>query len=952
MSVLGGLGPLEIQMYADVARLRSDMEQAKAAVKGATDFMGSAFAAVGVSLSAAAFGSWIKGAIDAADEASKMAQKIGTTTDKVAGLQLAFEQSGAGGAEGMQKAMAKLSSEIIKGNDTLAALGITTKDSREALGQLADKFAGMADGTTKTAAAVDVFGAKLGANMIPLLNAGGDGLREMDELARKLGLTIDAETGKQAEKFNDTLDSLGKVSRGFATQAAAQLLPTLNDIAGAFLRNFTEGERLQGGVQVLDTGLKILFSTVAGGIEVFNTLGKSIGGVGAVAVQLLQGNFSGALEAAKAVREDIGEGWAATADTIRKAWDGSASDVALKSAEMAKQQRDAAAAADELQRKLLAQSEAAKKAAAEMKKLADAENERLSRRGLAELKRYDEATAEDARLTAEYRKAVQQELEIRAMQDLARQRRVDLAEEEADKKYEAEREAARKANADILADWQRTVDQMGQSFTDALMTGGKSVADYLKGLFRTLVLRPILMPAATAFSAAISGPAAAMGGASGAAGSAGGLLNLGGALAGIGSFGTAAGAGISATLAGGSLGGILSGAGAMMGQGTMAGIAGGAGLGIGAIAPYVLGAVALYQLGKKAFGRELKDTGITGTFNADTGDFTGRQYKFYKGGWLRSDKTTTSTLNAGLDATFDAGAKAMRATVQSYVDVLGLPAEAMKGYTQKIKFSIQGQSAKETQAEIERFVAKFGDGLAAVYKVPLAQFQKAGESVADTLERLAGLQTFSNTLADLGGVFQRLAGLSVDAREGFIAMAGGMDALGTKALQFVQDYYGRDEIAGIKAAEIKDALAAVGITQDVNSRDDFRRLVDGLDVSTQQGQEQLAALLDMASAFTSVADYLAETGATLSGAAALSPSGGNAAALFGQGGQGELLLATNNVGFWTEAVYNAIVAQTAVITSGSAAPAPAQQRPAPEVNGGNSGGGGGSMWQDGVYYGV
>lgn len=246
MSLLGGLGPLEIQMFADLARLRSDMEQAKAAVKGATDFMGSAFAAVGVSLSAAAFGSWIKGAIDAADEASKMAQKIGTTTDKVAGLQLAFEQSGAGGAEGMQKAMAKLSSEIIKGNDTLAALGITTKDSREALGQLADKFAGMADGTTKTAAAVDVFGAKLGANMIPLLNAGSKGLEEMDALAGKLGLTIDEQTGKAAEQFNDTLDSLGMAVKGIATQASAGLLPSLNAIAGAFLETFTEGGRLAG----------------------------------------------------------------------------------------------------------------------------------------------------------------------------------------------------------------------------------------------------------------------------------------------------------------------------------------------------------------------------------------------------------------------------------------------------------------------------------------------------------------------------------------------------------------------------------------------------------------------------------------------------------------------------------------------------------------------------------
>lgn len=950
MSLLGGLGPLEIQMFADLARLRSDMEQAKAAVKGATDFMGSAFAAVGVSLSAAAFGSWIKGAIDAADEASKMAQKIGTTTDKVAGLQLAFEQSGAGGAEGMQKAMAKLSSEIIKGNDTLAALGITTKDSREALGQLADKFAGMADGTTKTAAAVDVFGAKLGANMIPLLNAGGDGLREMDELARKLGLTIDAETGKQAEKFNDTLDSLGKVSRGFATQAAAQLLPTLNDIAGAFLRNFTEGERLQGGVQVLDTGLKILFSTVAGGIEVFNTLGKSIGGVGAVAVQLLQGNFSGALEAAKAVREDIGEGWAATADTIRKAWDGSASDVALKSAEMAKQQRDAAAAADELQRKLLAQSEAAKKAAAEMKKLADAEKDRLSRAGLAQLKRFDEAAEEDRRLTEAHKKAVQAEKELQASQDLARQRRYDEAEAEADKLAKAQADAMKKADADILADWQRTVDQMAQSLTDALMTGGRSVGSYLQGLFRTLVLRPILMPVATAFSAAISGPAAA---ATGGAATAGGLLNIGGALAGIGSFGTSLGAGASAVLGGAGLGNVLGASGAAisagLGTGSFGTAAAGLGLGIGAIAPYAIGALALYSLGKKLFGKKLDNAGITGTFS-DAG-FTGRSFEEYSR-IIGNDSRKSKPLSGALDEVFDAGALAARESVRAYVKVLGLPAEAMEGFTQKIKFSTKGQSAKETQEEIERFVRKYAEGLADLYKAPLAQFQKAGESIADTLERLAGLQTFSNTLADLGGVFQRLAGLSVDAREGFISMAGGMDALGTKALQFVQDYYGRDEIAGIKAAEIKDALAAVGITQDVNSRDDFRRLVDGLDVSTQQGQEQLAALLDMASAFTGVADYLAETGATLSGAAALSPSGGNAAALFGQGGQGELLLATNNVGFWTEAVYNAIVAQTAVITSGSAAPAPAQQRPAPEVNGGNSGGGGGSMWQDGVYYGV
>ena len=76
------LGGIEIQMLADLARLRQDMTDAKGIVGKATDEMGkmaaglkTALGALGLGLSAAAFAGWIKGAIDAADEASKMAQE-------------------------------------------------------------------------------------------------------------------------------------------------------------------------------------------------------------------------------------------------------------------------------------------------------------------------------------------------------------------------------------------------------------------------------------------------------------------------------------------------------------------------------------------------------------------------------------------------------------------------------------------------------------------------------------------------------------------------------------------------------------------------------------------------------------------------------------------------------------------------------------------------------------
>lgn len=938
------LGALEIQMYADLARLRQDMDQAKGVVKGATDAMSSAFAALGVTLSAAAFGNWIKGAINAADEANKMAQKIGVTTDKVAGLQLAFEQSGAGGADVMQRAMSKLSVGLVEGNKTLEALGIKAKDSREALALIADQFQRLPDGVQKSAAAAGIFGEKLGANMIPLLNAGSEGLREMDQLAGDLGLTIDRELGAAAESFNDHMEQVQKSTEGVALSILNELMPALEVVA----RGMAEGVKHGGAFAGIGTALSVAFeSLVVLGSDVafvLKGIGREIGGIAAQAAAVARLDFSGAAAIGDMLRHDAQlERDRLDAFQRRILQARELSEITRNAAEhdeprFKRAMEDANKAAAERTKILGTSADAYKKAAAEAKKLADAENDRLSKRGLADLRRQDEAEVEAERATLARIKAEQDWLSQRSLQELKRN---DEAEAAADERWQKEVETAKRAQEKIDAEWQKSVDQMAQSFTDALMSGGKSVADYLRDLFRTLVLRPVLMPAGSAAASFVSGPAAASGGGGG-----GMMGSIGSALGGIGGFGTAAGAGLSAVLGGAGLGNVLGASGAAisagLGTGALGTAAAGLGLGLGAIAPVVAAAYGLYVVGKKLFGRELKDTGISGNFSAEDG-FAGQAYKFYKGGWLRKDKTKRSALDPSIDAALDAGAQAATATVQQYAELLGLPVKAIEGYTQKLKLSLKGLSSQEIQEALAGAVADFGEGLASQFAPALELFRKAGESLGDTLQRLATLQSFSNTLADLGGVFERVARLSVDAREGFIAMAGGMDALGAKALGFVQDYYGRDEIAGIKAAEIKDALAAVGITQDVNSRDDFRKLVDSTDISTELGREQLAALLNMASAFTSVADYLTETGATLSSAAAQSPSTGATAALFAPSGQGETVLAINGVAFWVQAVLDAIKQQTAIMQSGSASVATSTA--GGEVNSWNP-----ATYADGTWY--
>jgi hypothetical protein len=282
------------------------------------------------------------------------------------------------------------------------------------------------------------------------------------------------------------------------------------------------------------------------------------------------------------------------------------------------------------------------------------------------------------------------------------------------------------------------------------------------------------------------------------------------------------------------------------------------------------------SLWSRAFGRsspQLQGQGITGTINS--GGFTGQAYADWlqKGGWFRSDKTGTdySPISKQLDAELDRTISALYKSAGEYAKVLGLPVSAVNGYAAQFKV-VWGKSEEENKAALEAAVANVGEQLASRYAAQLAPLQRYGETLAGTLSRLSTLQTFSNGLNSLGGVFSRLAATSVTAREHLIDLAGGMDALNQQALGFVQNYYNREEIAGLKAREVQGALGAAGVTTEVNSREQFRALVESLDPNSTTGREQLAALLALQGSFATVSDYLTESGLTLSQAAALAPA--------------------------------------------------------------------------------
>jgi hypothetical protein len=320
---------------------------------------------------------------------------------------------------------------------------------------------------------------------------------------------------------------------------------------------------------------------------------------------------------------------------------------------------------------------------------------------------------------------------------------------------------AQQANVDAAreaaAQWERTVDQVGQSLADALMSGGKSAGEALKRYFSTLVLQPIIKaivdPVARsvlallgfggATGAATAGNAAAGGSAPGLLGSLGvsaaqmsaygGLFTSAAQLAGT----SWAGTGLAAMH---SIGAPL-GQGLAMGAGTIAGalgpiaigqmlgrgISGGysaiggrsgssavnLGTGIGALFGPIgagIGAV-VGGLVNRAFGRKLVDTGVQGSFGGEQG-FTGSQFEFLRGGWFRSDKTRTSALSGDLQSILGGGFNQLRDETVKMARDLGLASESVTAFTKDIKLSLKGLTQEQIQQKLAQELGLVADEMA------------------------------------------------------------------------------------------------------------------------------------------------------------------------------------------------------------------------------------------------
>jgi hypothetical protein len=288
------LGTLTVDLIAKTGGFKAGMTQAERqadksarAIQKRLENVGRAidatFAAAATAAVAAAgvITAGVSKAIDRMDELGKSSQKIGVTTESLSKLAFAAQLADVEFSQ-LESALVKLSKSqdaAVQGTQeqlaVFQALNVefknadgTLRRTDEVFSDLADAFQRLPDGANKTAAALALFG-RSGAQLIPLLNDGAEGLREAGDELERFGGVVTPEAAAQAEQFNDDLTRLKTGVDGLWQAVAQDLLPDLVNLVEGFKDGAKEGdgfnttaESIAGAIRGIAEAAAIAFNTI------------------------------------------------------------------------------------------------------------------------------------------------------------------------------------------------------------------------------------------------------------------------------------------------------------------------------------------------------------------------------------------------------------------------------------------------------------------------------------------------------------------------------------------------------------------------------------------------------------------------------------------------------------------------------------------------------------------
>lgn len=230
------------------------------------------------------------------------------------------------------------------------------------------------------------------------------------------------------------------------------------------------------------------------------------------------------------------------------------------------------------------------------------------------------------------------------------------------------------------------------------------------------------------------------------------------------------------------------------------------------------------------------------------------------GGWFKSDSHDTKLGSLGSDAN-DQITKiilSMEDTLKTAAVGLGMGGDA---FNEKLKsfvidignISFKGMAGDEIQKTLQNVFSKLGDQMAQFAFADLQKYQKIGEGLMETVVRVA------NDLQQVNDVFTSLsktipAGMdAIEASEALISQFGSVDNLTKGVKSYINAIYTDQEKLMPIIKSVSTAMDGLGLSY-VKTKEQFKAVVDSLDLTTEAGAKMFATLMNIAPAFAQTID--------------------------------------------------------------------------------------------------
>lgn len=256
------LGSLIVDLQANTAKFRSDLQEARASMDTfakQTAIAGSAarIAFVGLNVAVLAAGAALASAMrtaSLADDIGKLSARTSIASETLSALRFNAEVAGSSFSElgsalkSFQESAVAAASGSKQQVAAFQALGISSTEIKAGLTDVEglfrktiDRFSGFADGANKTAIATKIFGGSI-ESLGSLLNEGADGIARARAELERYGGVIGSDLARQSKEFNENLARFKLAGEAASIAFGRDLLPTLT----RFMADLVKGRELFG----------------------------------------------------------------------------------------------------------------------------------------------------------------------------------------------------------------------------------------------------------------------------------------------------------------------------------------------------------------------------------------------------------------------------------------------------------------------------------------------------------------------------------------------------------------------------------------------------------------------------------------------------------------------------------------------------------------------------------